>query len=345
MEQFIKKWIIIFKHMTIQEQLNIFLLFLTPFLIFIIIQLTFQALYKKYRIKRNFNKIVKVKNLNERDVNFFKNFLNYLDQPIRAEFLEYNFQYWRLVFMYSHRAIERKENILKSLQMIKNLKELGKKLYGQIPDRYFSTRDFPPQIEVTLGFSEINRKNHAFLTSNEDDHVIFLVKELPTFYTSLSPGSRVEIILIDQTRGLYFIQCSIKTIGGNDHNLLYLNHSIHVLFRNLRRYERLSLDVPVEMKDMDLKYFRYQKILKGYFIDISRGGAKIISDQTLNKGESYLLCFRFNEKSIELPAMIVELSYNYQRRSEAYHFKFVKFTQKNKAALSMILFKLKAEKT
>ncbi len=341
MEQFIKKWIIIFNHMTIQEQLYVFLIFLSPFIIFIMIQLLFQTMYKKYRIHWNFNKMIKIKKMTDSEVQFLKNLLVYLNQPIQADWLKYDFHYWRLVFMYTHRATERKESIQRSLRMIQHLKELGQKLFGRIPNRYFSTLDLPLQLEMTLEFPGIKRKSHGFLTDKDDQSLVLMIKDLPTFYTALAPHERVELVLIDQSRGLYFIQSHIQRVAGQDHTLLYLQHSIHILFRNLRRYERLSLAIPLEMKNVDQKCFRYQKILKGRFLDISRGGAKVVSDQTLKKGESYSMIFRFGEKIIELPACVVEQSYDYQQRSEAYHFKFYNFSHKNKADLSMILFKLK----
>ncbi len=329
-----------FKRMGSTEQFIIFLLFLSPFFIILLVQLFMQHVWRHWRIRHQFYNLAKEKKLDRKELNFLMNILTYLKMPLRPEYFRYDFQFWRMVILYTQRASEKQGELPKILTVLANLKFLGKKIFGRIPNRFFSTADLLEKQDVSLEFPRLKIKIHGFLVRHEEKYLIFQAKDFPVHLAKMAEHERVSIIVVNPSQGIYFFETRIHHFEEGQPLWVCVEHSVQVLFRNLRRFERFTFWENLQMMPMDSSALRYQKAVKGYFSDISRGGAKIYTAERLMQSESFILHFEHNG-TFQLPAIIVGESFDFKRREQAYHLKYINLTAHEKNVLDRLLQELK----
>ncbi len=339
MPDFIKVFIYNFKTASPEKQFLIFLAFFLPFIITAIVQTILKRYLTKKRIKKEFLTECRRKKLSNKEINFIKNILNFLNIKITPRIIKYSFNFVKIISQYAYQCINKKIDIYKAMNTISRLKHIGQKIFADFPERYFTTRELPIDQKVTLKLIQYDKNYYGIIFKINDTNFVVRTNEaiMPQF---IKIGSPIQIKIIQGNEGIYYINSIVDDFKVKKNKEIYIAHSIDIIFKNLRRYKRYSLNIPVQISDKTSSK-RYQKIISGILIDISRGGCKLSANPgNFLKNTIVNIKFFYNDKEYSFSGRIIGKTENLDLMEEHLNIKFEELSNKEKRDLNYLIYSL-----
>lgn len=282
----------LFRSLTQLQQFFVLIAMFIPFVVISVLQYYMKKWYKGYKGTHDFYKFTKQKKLSKRDTTFITNLVKMFNGPLKPEYVSHPYFYWRLINQFQKFCKTKNMEPKKALRVIDKIKAIGKQIFGKVPDRFHTTKDFPLKQEIVLEFPGIKRKIKGWVYHNSLIDWGFYSNRLPRMYNKIYQTQKVEGSIIMQPKGIYFVNTEVRSVKKIDKGLITLNHSIDVLFRNLRRFERFEINAKTEISPSIPFEEKPERVYWGKILDISRGGMKLISEHFLDT--KTIVYLRFN---------------------------------------------------
>jgi len=333
--------IYLFRSLSQLQQFFVLLAMFIPFVVISVTQYYLKNWYKHYKGKHDFYKFTKQKNLSKRDTNFISNLIQMFNGPLKPEYISHPYFFWRLINQFQKFCKTKNMETKKALRVIDKIKSIGKQIFGKIPERYHTTKDFPLKLEMVIEFPGIKRKIKGWVYHNSLIDWGFYSNQLSRMYNKIYQTQKIEASIVQQPKGIYFVNTEVRSVKKIDKGLITLNHSIDVLFRNLRRFERFEMNAKTEISPEIPFENRPEKVYWGKILDISRGGMKLISEHFLEEKTEIFLRFNFLNRIYHFNAKVTGETKDAYSKEVYTHIKFNKMNHKDTKKLYSLVDKLK----